>query len=211
MKQAFITALAVAFVGYSSACAKQQDHGSSGAKAHDETAMGHSHEKAALHTGVVTMTKAHHFETVFMGDGIRLYAYSADQKPISAKGVEGTATLKFKEGEPKTVALKFTEGAWVGEGNDQTQSADYLIAAVDLSKADSNSFRVEFALSKLPGEGEASATFTEPFRGIVSAAYYCPMHPDAWGTTDKSECPLCGMYTSEMRGEAKKPAEHEGH
>lgn len=211
MKHVFITALATALVGYSSACAKQHDHGSSGSKGHDESAMGHSHEMSALHTGIVTMTKAHHFETIFMSDGVRLYAYSPDQKPISAKGIEGTATLKHKQGEPKSLALTYVEGAWVGEGNDKTQSSDYLFAAVDLSKADSNSFRVEFALKNLPGKDEPTATFTESFRGLVTAAYFCPMHPDVWGATDKTKCPLCGMFTSGMRGEAKMPAEHEGH
>jgi hypothetical protein len=215
MKQLLLTTLAATLVGYSSACAKQHDHGSSGSsesKEHSEADMGHSHEKSSLHMGTTTMTKAHHFETVFISDGIRLYAYNAKQETISAKGIEGTATLKYKQGEPKTIALKYTEGEWVGEGNEKTQASDYLLAAVDLSKADSNSFRVELALKNLPSEGEASATFTEPFRGLVTAAYYCPMHPDVWGMTDKSKCPLCGMYTSAMRaGSAKKPAEHEGH
>jgi len=185
----------------------QHDHGShdqgvmekSGHDEHGEM-MGHSHEKAELHQGVVMMTKAHHFETVYMPEGIRLYAYDAKQGQSSAKGIEGRATLMFKSGEPRTIAMTFHEGGTMDDGKEgKTHLQDYLFAPVDLSDASATPVRVKFTLNKLSGEEGESVEFVEPFEGLVDAPFMCPMHPDVWGKTAKSECPLCGMFTSLKR------------
>jgi len=161
-----------------------------------------AHARSELHRGTSVMTKAHHFEVVFLNDGIRVYPYDAKQGVISAKGMKGGVTLTYEKGDPKELKLAYHEGAWVGEGNEQTQMNDYLFAPIDLSSAEAGSFEAKFALSDLGGDAETEAAFTQPFKGVMVADFACPMHPDAWGETAKSSCPLCGMYTSLPRNGA---------
>jgi len=178
------------------------DQGSMGMRGQDEKAemMGHSHEKSELHSGMSMMTKAHHFETVYMPDGIRLYVYDSKQGQSSAKGIEARASLMYNAGESKTIAMLYHEGAAVGEGKEkEVQLQDYLFAPVNLTDSAGLPVRVKFTLGKLPGEKGESVEFMQPFDGLVNSPYTCPMHPDVWGKTRKSECPLCGMFTSAKR------------
>ena len=71
-----------------------------------ESKKGHSHGKAEMHGGTVAMSKMHHFEVVFKPDAIQVYLYDGRQNPLSAKGVEGTVTLKFRGMDAKTVPLQ---------------------------------------------------------------------------------------------------------
>jgi len=178
------------------------DQGSMGMSGHDKQreAMGHSHEKSELHGGMTMMTKAHHFETVYMPDGIRLYAYDGKQGQSSTKGLEARAYLMYKTGEPKVIAMLYRGGAVV-EGSDKGKAPlqDYLFAPVDLSDSTVLPVRVKFSLKKVSGEEGESVEFVQPYAGVVDAPYACPMHPDVWGKTAKSECPLCGMSTSQKR------------
>lgn len=70
-----------------------------------EMAPGHSHEQCELHGGQVSMTTAHHVETVASPDGIRVYLYSMDQQPLPADDVAGTVTLKAKSGKSQELKL----------------------------------------------------------------------------------------------------------
>ncbi len=72
-----------------------------------EAKKGHSHANAEMHGGTVAMTKQHHFEVVFKPEAIQLYLYDGHQKPVSAKGVKGEVTLKFKDGKPQTLSLEY--------------------------------------------------------------------------------------------------------
>ena len=160
---------------------------------------GHAHAKSQLHSGMATMTKAHHFEVVSVPDGIRVYAYNAQQKPASTKGMEGRVTIMYKQGEPKVVTMTYHEGAMMGDGDHKMPLMDYMMAPVDLSGTSRTPVQMQFKLSKVAGEEGDSVEFTEPYEGVVNAPYTCPMHPNVWGKTAKSECPLCGMYTSAKR------------
>lgn len=70
-----------------------------------EATHGHSHEKAERHHGEVEMTRAHHFESTWSPDGLRLYLYTAAQAPMNVKGATGSVTFRMSDGSSKEVAL----------------------------------------------------------------------------------------------------------
>ncbi len=74
-----------------------------------ESKAGHSHAKAEIHGGEVAMTKAHHFEVVWMPDHVMVYLYDQNQKPLAAKGVSGEVVLKFKDGKEQKATLTLME------------------------------------------------------------------------------------------------------
>jgi hypothetical protein len=74
-----------------------------------ESQAGHSHAKAEIHGGEVAMTKAHHFEVVWMPDHIMVYLYDMNQKPLSAKGVTGEVVFKFKDDKEQKATLSLME------------------------------------------------------------------------------------------------------
>lgn len=155
---------------------------------------GHSHEKIEAHGGTVLMTKQHHFEVVFKADAVRVYLYDARQKPMDAKGVNGTVTLKFKNGETKEVPLRYVSAmhqmapAAMDEHHEKMQQKheekehehskmqnhaarrmqmDYLQARVDLSKVKPGSLKAIFSLKNLPNKQENTARFTATFNGLA--------------------------------------------
>jgi len=72
-----------------------------------ESKAGHSHSKAAMHGGSVSMSKNYHFEVVFKPGNVMVYLYDGAQNPLSAKGVKGEVTLKFKNGDPQKLPLTY--------------------------------------------------------------------------------------------------------
>jgi len=115
MVKAMVLSVAVAFgLGVSVVSAHEHGGHEKGEKS------GHSHERAEVHGGVVTMSKEFHIETVFMPDQVRLYLYDGEQNPMhvqSAKGVLVSATgiVDFRDRGRGTTTLKFeraTPGAY---------------------------------------------------------------------------------------------------
>ena len=191
----FGTAIGIVLSGALVAFAQHDghDHGSDG------ESMAHGHAKAEMHGGVSTMTQSHHFEVVYLADGIRLYAYDGAQNPVAAEGIQGNVTLSYKDAEAETVDLVYMLPVLIGSGNMVMESRDYLFVPVDLSAAEPGSFRVQISLSQLPGDGESEVQFIDSFQGLSNRPYLCPMHADVWGESADSECPLCGMKTSDLR------------
>ena len=155
-----------------------------------ESKAGHSHAKAEMHGGSVFMSQLHHFEVVFKPNGIRVYLYDGRQKPLSAKGVKGQVTLKFRDGKSETLPLQVVAATKMMEHKDEKgkmhegmhekqekshhdsmpMSMQYLQAKVDLSKISAGQMKAVFSLEGLPNEKETKATFTETFRGLKKAA-----------------------------------------
>lgn len=155
---------------------------------------GHSHEKSETHGGEVLMSKQHHFEAVWTVDAIDVYLYDGVQKPLAAKGVEGTVTLKFKDGKIKVLPLQYVSDHKEGEheameehhekvehheekehehGDEKehgkakgAMQMDRLQAKVDLSKIEAGSLKAIFELKKLASKEESSAKFTATFNGL---------------------------------------------
>jgi hypothetical protein len=160
--------------------------------AHEGEKTGHSHEMCELHGGQVTMTKAHHFETVFGADGIRVYFYTDKQSPLMAQKAEGTATLRFQDGTSREVPLlqqKPKEGEKTayfcpmhadvvqmepGEcgkcGGMKLFAQDYLYGKVDLGDVEPGSLKATIRIQGLSG-AEPEALFTETYTGASM-----PMH-----------------------------------
>ena len=178
------------------------DHGTS--KEHEEAhsgheGKGHSHEHSELHGGGSTMTQAHHFEIVYLADGIRVYTYDGAQKQISADSIKGEVTLTSDSTDPRTLDLIYVAPEEISQGSQKLTMHDYLFAAIDLSEAEPLSFRARFEFSNLPAENEETVEFLVPFRGVTERSFMCPMNLDVWGESADSKCPLCGMKTSVER------------
>jgi len=146
-------------------------------------AAGHSHERAMLHGGQVAMTRAHHFETVFSTDGIRVYPYTAAQNPMQVGDCAGTVTLKTEDGKTQELKLQKVEPkkgdltAYFCPGHpDATQmepgickqcgtmklmAQDYLFAPFDLAQVKPGTMKAVFHLKGMDGK-EKEAIFTQP-------------------------------------------------
>lgn len=116
---------------------------------------GHSHERASVHGGEVTMTKEFHFEVVFEAERIAVYPYSGAQDPISAKGLGGSVEVRFRGDKPVLKApLTFRDDGKQG----------YLEAALDLSGIKPGEAKATIQLGGLAGEGEKEVSFIQPVR-----------------------------------------------
>lgn len=166
-----------------------------------EAKKGHSHAKVEIHGGTVSMSKYHHFEAVFKPDGIQVYLYDGLQNPLSAKGVEGEVTLKFRIGEPQKLPLTYVsknpemaeehqkemthehgerkEHADDEADHDMAAGMDYLQAEVDLGKVKAGTMKAIFTLKGLPSEKEGKATFTATFAGFLQEKDSHREHHDA--------------------------------
>ncbi len=172
----------------------QHDHGQAATQGQQRHEMkerqGHSHEMAELHRGQVTMTEKHHFETVFTVDGIRVYGYTGQQGPQRFGKATGTATLKFKDGTQKVVALagmepdgkektayfcpmhpeatQFEPGVCQKCGGMKLMVQNSLFGRVDLLQVKPGDLKVTVKLDGLDGD-ERTATFTETFHGLTES------------------------------------------
>ncbi len=91
----------------------------------EESKAGHSHAKAEIHGGEVMMTKAHHFEVVWMANHVMVYLYDMNQKPLAAKGVTGEVVFKFKDGKEQKAALTLMEAGKVMEEHPSEKHAGH--------------------------------------------------------------------------------------
>jgi hypothetical protein len=152
------------------------------AQGEDPSSAGHSHARASLHGGMVTMTKESHFETVFTPEGIRVFRYSASQAPLMIKAAAGAATLVFADGTKREIPFAATKPA-TGEptvyfcpmheevvqsepgqcapcGGMKLFAQDYLFAKADLSSVETGTLKATIHLTNLGGK-ETEATFTQ--------------------------------------------------
>jgi hypothetical protein len=164
----------------------------------DEHAKGHSHEMSEAHGGQVYMTKAHHFEVVFVSDGVRVYPYGGSQQPRSAKALSGTAQVKLK-GKKETASVELAAFFPAEEG-----ARSFLFGEWDHSKVTPGDAKLTFVINEPSAKDEAKATFTATFDGPTpDVRYHCPMAehtPD--GMADPGKCPKCGMDMEKRTAES---------
>ncbi|RIK78867.1 hypothetical protein DCC62_06755 [candidate division KSB1 bacterium] len=151
-----------------------------------ESKAGHSHAKAEIHGGEAAMTKAHHFEVVWMPDHVMVYLYDQNQKPLAAKGVSGEVIFKFKDGKEQKATLALMEaGKMMADHTEDEKhekqhgqmskekleamhklmsNQDHLTASVDLGNAEEGEVKATFTLKGLPGKGESEATFATKYK-----------------------------------------------
>lgn len=184
------TALAIVILlGGALPARAQHAHGQAGGA----EAPGHSHEKASIHGGQVTMTEEFHMEAVFLPDSLRVYLYDGQQNPLpSAQGVTGKVTVESRGGE--TAALELAHRPSPGEGE-----MDYLEGAYEFAALKRGQARVTIALEKLPGTSEKSIRTKMKFPGISKVRGH------GAGGHSEGEAPHAGSHSE---GEAPHAGSH---
>lgn len=161
-------------------------------KHEEESQSGHSHAKAEIHGGEVTMTKQHHFEVVWMPDHVMVYLYDKNQNPLPVNGVTGEVTFKFKDGkeqkaeltvmdarkmkqmhhdESKAEMREHAHGKMTEEQmkamHERMSDQEHFMASVAVGDAKEGEVKATFTLKGLPGKGESEATFTSKNKMMV--------------------------------------------
>lgn len=128
---------------------------------------GHSHDKAALHKGSVTMTQQHHFEVVFHEKELRVYVYTGGQEPIlDLKGVSGSVLFQSKGGDTLTVKLSY-----VAPDSSDESAQGYLSLEHDFSGVKEGTMKASISLEGLSNPKETSVTFRESVRLQVEKSH----------------------------------------
>lgn len=169
-----------------------------GAEGASSTATGSAKEAAehpsvALHMGHIVEAGDHHFETVYLPHGVRVYFYAANGVPMKVGAAKGKATIRSADGKATTVALapavpkegeptayfcpghpdatQMEPGICAGCGTMKLMSQDYLEGPADLSKTPKGA-KVEIVLENLKGAkspvgftGEFALAMIEPAGG----------------------------------------------
>lgn len=181
--QHFFIALLLTFTMLSGGALLAQHHHEQESKA------GHSHAKAEIHGGEVAMTKAHHFEAVWMPDHVMVYLYDMNQKPLAAKGITGEVVFKFKDGKEQKAALALMEAGKMqmmsehhAEGGQHEMmhsnmskeemeamhklmsNQDHFMANVNLENVKEGDVKATFTLKGLPDKDEREATFASKYK-----------------------------------------------
>lgn len=163
-------ALLVSCVAFVALCASQAfTHGNEHQGGDAESATGHSHAASQLHGGEVVMTQDHHFEVSFTPTAMRVHVYDGQQKPVSAKGVTGDASISLRTGGAERVPLRYVAAT--------AAEADHLEGAYAFQPLKPGSAKVSVQLAGLKGS-EATASFKTTFTGISK-----PRAPGATGST----------------------------
>ena len=150
---------------------------------HAEEAVGHAHHKAEAHGGTVAMTQAFHFETVFLPDEIRVYAYDAKQNPIALpatgdKAVKGTVEFQFRDASRKPSKLDLKAPA-PAKGAMESMEHEGMQHMEGMREGQHHA-----AMTMHADESTSPTKLPE--------LYSCPMHPDQVAKT-MNKCPVCGM------------------
>ena len=169
-----------------------------------ESAEGHSHAMAEIHGGEATMTPHHHFETLFVPDGIRLYVYDVNQKPVAiTKDTKAAVTLQTKDGKTASVKLEYLAP---DEKAGRTQAC--LAAAHDFGDMKPETMKATFTVE---GLGKKPIEFKAPVAMMHQMMYTCSMHPEVQAE-DPGKCPQCSMKLMPMEneepGHGMKESEH---
>jgi hypothetical protein len=185
----------IGWIGAPRVAAQERNHDAHAAPA--QTASGHSHAKSELHGGHVTMTRNHHFETLFSPDGIRIFTYTAEHAPQMTEKAKGRVTLTFKDGSTKVLPLvtqrpsdrektayfcpmhqdvvQMEPGVCPKCGGMKLYAQDYLFGKVDLSGVEPGTLKASVAIEGL-AKPETEVTFTETNAGPAPEAQ--PGSPD---------------------------------
>lgn len=155
----------------------------------DESEAGHSHEKAMIHGGDVTMTPHHHFETLFTGSQERLYVYDHDQNPVNdPKDAMVTMTLMTKDGKSDPVKLTYH-----APDADKGCTQGYFEADKKMDIED-GAMKAMFTVKGLQDEPIEFRTAVTQHEQMM---YACPMG-DSSPMQDPGKCPKCGMQMKPM-------------
>ena len=104
------------------------------------------------------MTAAGSFEVVYRPLETRVYLYSKDGQPLSARGVQGQLAMRI-QGRQQVFRFPLKHVARPGGSTGQ----DYLAAAVDVSRVRDGQMTVTVELTNLPNPQHPQTVFTQMF------------------------------------------------
>jgi hypothetical protein len=149
---------------------------------------GHDHG-AASHGGTVAKTKHYQFEVVFAKDGLKVYPYEQENKPLDASRLAGTSTF-YHPNTPKPWFARPLRATSTSPG----QAPASLNLGMDLSRVPAKGAKVAFEITGLPDPAEPTATFTVPFAlsqaGDITVAK--ATQADASALAALKVCPVSG-------------------
>lgn len=113
---------------------------------------------AGPHGGTLAETKNHQFEVVFSNDGLKVYPFATDGKPLDAAKLSATATF-YHPNSPKPWFDRPLQPAPASRG----QASAALEAGIGLSKVPTTGTKVVFEIAGLSDPAEPTASFTVAF------------------------------------------------
>jgi len=159
------------------------------------------HSMVELHGGMAAMTPHHHFEALFLPDGVRLYAYDKDQKPVmNLEGAAATVTLQPKDGKARSLTLHVLPP---DEKVGRTQPC--LAAPYDFGDMKAGTMSAGF---EVKGLAKDAVAFRMPVSMMHETLYTCSMHPDV-RAEDPGKCGECGMNLMPMDAGKMDSGTHE--
>jgi len=205
-----VTAALFAFTGAAIAHGHDKDnHHHNGKQDHEheatEESAGHSHDKASMHGGGVTMSEQFHIESVFLPNEIHLFVYDGRQNPLLIQRgkkarITGSVTIEFhdRSRKPMTFVLNRAvpdRAAEAGEEHAHHEEAEHQHEHGHGEHAEPHEehehTHAEDAHDAGHGDHEHAEDHHE-HKDVNAVVWVCPMDPDQFG--DKGiECPKCGM------------------
>lgn len=143
----------------------------------------------AAHRGLVAATRQFRFEIAFLHDRAEVYAYDADRKRISVKGIHGTVRVEIPD---RVRAPLQADLAYL-----KNRTGDWLQAELNLSKIADDEAKVAIHLTGLPGKTEHEVDLTPPFRIVRFVRYECRICTSV--VDGPGQCPKCGGQLARRR------------
>lgn len=159
------------------------------------------HSMAGIHGGMAAMTPHHRFEALFLQDGLRLYVYDADGKPVmNLEGAAATVTLQPKDSKARSVTLHV-----LSPDEKAGRSQPCLAASYDFGDMKAGKMRAGF---EVKGLAKDAVAFQMPVSMMHQPLYTCSMHPDV-RAEDPGKCGECGMNLMPMDAGKMDSGTHE--
>jgi hypothetical protein len=112
------------------------------------------------HGGRLQRTGHYQFEAVFTADGLRVFPYGLNGKPLDAAKLTAKATF-YHPSSPRP---------WFSRPLSAGHTPGSLDCAINLSRVPAAGVKVTFEVGRLPDPAEPAASFTAPFALAQAAA-----------------------------------------
>jgi len=121
-------------------------------------ALGDSEQPLGPHGGTLQRSQHFQFETVFARDGLRVFPFTVEGKPLDASALSGTATF-YHPNSPNPWFVRALRPSNAGPG----QTVFSLELKIGLRNVPATGAKVAFEIKGLPDPAETMTSLTVPF------------------------------------------------